>query len=70
MLAADKSDVLLKLLHTCQKRRKVLAGFGRLLLSFGRVFTRLGCSIPSLRRLLLKRRVDDVKLICFGALLG
>jgi hypothetical protein len=53
-----------------QQRRKVPAGFGHLLLSFGRVFMRLGSSIPSLRRLLPKRRVDDAKLICFGALLG
>jgi hypothetical protein len=39
-------------------------------LSFGHVFTCLGHSILSLRRLLPMRHVDDAKLICFGALLG
>jgi hypothetical protein len=59
VLAADKSDVLLEFFHTRQWRRKVPMGFGRLLLSFGCIFTRFGRSIPSLRHLLLKRHVDD-----------
>jgi hypothetical protein len=46
-------------------------------MSFGRLLSRLGCvimglghSILSLRRLFLKRYVDDAKLVCLGALLG
>jgi hypothetical protein len=69
-LPADKSDVLLELLHSRQSWRKVLMGFGRLFSSLGCVFTRLGRSIPSLGRLLLKRHGDDTELICLGALLG
>jgi hypothetical protein len=44
--------------------------FGRLLSSLGRVFMGLGRSVPSLRRLFLKRCVDDTKLIRLGTLLG
>jgi hypothetical protein len=43
--------------------------FGRLFSSLGCVLMGLGLSIPSLHRLLLKRCVDDAKLISFGALL-
>jgi hypothetical protein len=45
-------------------------GFGSLLLSPCRVFTRRGLGLPGLRRLLLNRRVGDAKLGRLGALLG
>jgi hypothetical protein len=48
----------------------VLTGLGRLLLSLGRIFTRLGHGFLSLCRLLPKRRMGDAKLVRFGALLG
>jgi hypothetical protein len=45
-------------------------GLGRLLLSLGRIFTRLRLGLLSLRRLLPNRCMDDAKLVHFGALLG
>jgi hypothetical protein len=70
MLATDESDVLLELLHSRQQRRKILTSLGHLLSSLGHVILGLGRNIPSLRRLFLKRYVDDSKLIRLGTLLG
>jgi hypothetical protein len=53
-----------------QQQRMVLTGLGHLLLSLGHVFTRLGHGFPSLRRLLPKRRMGNMKLVRFSTLLG
>jgi hypothetical protein len=45
-------------------------GLGRLLPGLGRIFTRLGLGLSSLRRLLPDRCMNDTKLVHFGALLG
>jgi hypothetical protein len=45
-------------------------GLGRLLPSLGRIFMCLGLGLPSLRRLVPDRCVDDAKLVHFGVLLG
>jgi hypothetical protein len=45
-------------------------GLGRLLPSLGCIFTRLDLGLPSLCGLLPDRRMDDAKLVYFGALLG
>jgi hypothetical protein len=42
---------------------------GRLFSSLGRLLLAFGSGVPSLRRILLERCMDDAKLICLGALL-
>jgi hypothetical protein len=69
MLAADKGDVLFKLLHARQQRCTVFTGLHHLLSGLGRVLTRLDCSLSSLRRLLPKRRMGDAKLVRLNTLL-
>jgi hypothetical protein len=62
-LATNKSNVILELLDSRQKRCKVLVSLGRILLGFGH-------GVPSLCRLFPERCVDNAKLIHLGALLG